>query len=215
MKGKVKMKFTTEEAEGIDSLIRRIAWSKRDTIKMNFEDVVSELWINALEIIEKKQEVDHNYIAAASFNKIVDLIRRNIRTEASCYNNEELDRCISIDTLNDSPSVRHQSSGSGNNVYTYCSNSSHMGRIEETVETLDILSLFDKDSKEYKFTKAWMELLGIIETKDVSSFPETCAYDRYVAVTILGYASSSSNGYARLRNKVREILRQNGYSNKA
>ena len=81
---------------------------------------------------------------------------------------------------------------------------------ESKQETLSILDLFEDGSKEKALVKAWMTILGIIDCDDPESLPEK-AFDRYIAKDILGYAGSSSNGYMRLRNKVRETLIKNGY----
>lgn len=195
-----------EKTAYLDKMIRGIAWSKRNTIMMDFEDVVSELWINALEIIEKRQEVNFDYIFKACKYKIVDLVRKNIRTAYLPYDNSEFERCIPIE-------LRNECGNDGNSnqeFHSYNYSTSKPISAEGYTEVMSMLDLFTEGTKEFKLVKSWMEILGIIEAEDLQKLPDS-AYDRYIAVDILGYASSSSNGYAKLRNKVRDKLIKSGY----
>lgn len=201
--------LTKEVTEELDKMIRRIAYSKKNTIMMETEDVVAELWIKCLEIINKKGEIDYNYLASACFHGIVDLVRKSVKEEHLPYDNSEFDRCVSIDQY-------YSSSGeaSETHVYVYASTVNHkrFQKAEERMEVEEILSLFDEENeiKERIFIETWMKILGIKETEDVSDLPEK-AYDKYIAVDLLGYASSGSCGYGRLKKRVREKLIANGY----
>lgn len=201
--------LTKEVTEELDKMIRRIAYSKKNTIMMETEDVVAELWIKCLEIINKKGEIDYNYLASACFHGIVDLVRKSVKEEHLTYNNSEFDRCVSIDQY-----YSFSGEASETHVYVYASTVNHkrFQEAEERMEVEEILSLFDEENeiKERIFIETWMKILGIKETEDVSDLPEK-AYDKYIAVDLLGYASSGSCGYGRLKKRVREKLIANGY----
>lgn len=196
--------LTEEVVNELDGMLRKLAMKKiaNGHLRMEFEDVVSELWINALKIIEKTGKVDFNYISQASFYKMVDLTRYNMRREATPYDNESLSRILP-------DNVRNSELKTGKND-AYVFSTSKMENATERMEILDILNLFEKDSREYKLVEAWMRILGIIEDENYESLPSK-AFDGYIAVEILGYAGSKSSGYSRCRQKVRDILRANGY----
>jgi hypothetical protein len=200
--------LTEEEANRLDSMLHKIAYKKKDTVKMDPEDVISELWINALMTINKKKEanpnwpIDFNYLAAASFKKIVDLVRLSIRKEITSIDVSTLDR-------EDSSENASAAAVSSNHVYDLVAHQ-HIEAVDEKPELMDVLSFFEKGSREYQLVEAWMEILGIIETKNVESLPES-AFDGYIATVVLGYSGSKSSGYARIRQKVREVLVMNGY----
>jgi|GEM_PF-5231609 len=200
--------LTPEIVNSLDIMLRKLAAMKINNghLRMELEDVVSELWINALGIVERTGKVDFNYIAQASFNKMVDLTRHNIRTEATPYDNESMNHILPEELRN---SKLH--TGKDNDVYVFSTVKPES--VTDRVELLDILNLFDKDSKEYKLVEAWMRILGIIDDGNYEDLPEK-AYDGYIAVEVLGYAGSKSNGYARIRQKVRNALIEAGYYNK-
>jgi hypothetical protein len=196
--------LTENESSELDQMIRRIAFKKKNTIMMDPEDVISELWINSLMVIEKKRyadpewKLDYNYVAAACFKKIVDLVRQNIRKSSVPIDVSLLDR-----------EDNSEKAEADSHVYDLVG-SQHIDSVEESAEVRDMLSLFEENSKEYKLVKSWMEILGITEANDLSKLPES-AFDGYIATVVLGYAGSKSSGYAKIRQKVRNTLVKNGY----
>lgn len=197
--------LSEETVNALDTMLRKLASKKINNghLRMDFEDTVSELWINALKIIEKTGKVDFNYIASASFYKMVDMTRHNIRTEATPYDNETLNRVLPEDLRN---AQLHTDRKSDTYVFATCKPE----RADERLELFDILNLFEKDSKEYKLVETWMKILGIIDEGNYEELP-TRAFDGYIAVEVLGYAGSKSSGYSKLRQKVRNILTEAGY----
>lgn len=197
--------LTEEKVNEIDVMLRKLAMSRvaNGHIKMEFEDVVSELWINVLKIIEKTGKIDFNYIAKASFNKMVDLTRYSMRREDTLYDNDTMSRILP-------DYVRNSELKFGKNNDAYVFTTSKPENADERIEVLDILNLFEKDSKEYKLVEAWMKILGIIEDENYENLP-TKAFDGYIAVEVLGYSGSKSSGYSRCRQKVRNILIEAGY----
>lgn len=192
----------------LENMIQRIARSKRGSVRIDLEDLVSELWIKVLEVIEDKKEVDYGLLSQACFYRIVDIVRSNIRKEDTPYSNSEFERFV--------PDYQ-KSSKSGDADESIVFGYSSIPRqkdVEENIELEEILDLFDKENenKERKLVESWMKILGIkeIDEDEVKEMPEK-AYERYIAVNVLGYASSSSCGYARLRLKVRNKLQENGY----
>ena len=150
--------LTEEAVNNIDAMLRRLASMKikNGHLKMEFEDVVSELWINVLKTIERTGNTDLNYLASASFHKMVDLTRYNVLREATPYDNETMNRILP-EELRNSKLYTDKSND------TYVFSTTKPEKVEEKAELLDILNLFEKDSKEYKFVYAWMRILGIIE----------------------------------------------------
>lgn len=198
--------LTEENVNRIDNMLRKLANMKINGghLKMDLEDVVSELWINVLKIIEKTGNLDFNYIAKASLFKMVDLTRYNVAREATPYDTAMLERVAPEE-------FRNTSDGDTGHKYdTYVFTTCKPQSATERCDLLDILHLFKKDSNEYKFVEAWMRILGILEDVDCMELPER-AFDGYIAVQVLGYAGSKSSGYARCRQKVRDALVKAGY----
>lgn len=198
--------LTEETVNRIDLMLRKLASMKINNghLRMDFEDAVSELWINVLKIVERTGNVDLNYIASASFNKMVDLTRYNIRREATPYTNENLNQILPEEVRNS------QMVTEGRRSDAYIFSTSSYEDVSKRLELVDILNLFEEGSNEYKFVEAWMRILGILEDIDHNELPEK-AFDRYIAVDVLGYAGSNSSGYSRVRSRVRRILTEAGY----
>lgn len=204
----MKVELTQKQVTEIDTMLKKIAFANRNVItSVPLEDVVSDLWVNALGIIEKQGSVEMEYIATASKYHIVDMVRKSYRNEYLPYDPSMFGSMCSVE---DRTSSKAEDDNSGYVTYQYCSITKGFESTESRQETLSILDLFEDGSKEKALVKAWMMILGIIDCDDPESLPAK-AFDRYVAQDVLGYAGSSSNGYMRLRNKVRETLIKNGY----
>ena len=199
--------LSAETTKELDGMIRRIVYSKKNTFVSDPEDVVGELWVKCLEIINKQNKIDYNYLASACFYGIVDIVRKSVKEDHIPYDISGFDRCISVDQL-------HQTSGdSETNAYTYASvNPNRFEEAQDKIEVEEILNLFSEkgEEKEKIYVETWMQILGIKEIENVDDLPDK-AYDRYIAVEKLGYASSGSSGYGRLKKRVREKLIENGY----
>lgn len=194
---------TTKE---LDAMIKRIAYSRKDTYMMDPEDVVTECWIKCLEVIDQTKRVDYGLLSIVCFRHIVNMIRESIKKQHMPTDIRMFDRCVTQE--------QKQSMSADSNEFTtydYCS-IQRQKSVGEDLEVKEILEMFDSETeqKERKFVETWMEVLGIKESENPEKLPEK-AYDRYIAVDVLGYSSSSSCGYARLRLKVRERLIECGY----
>lgn len=201
--------LTDEVVKELDTMIRKIAMKKRNTVRIEFDDLVNELWLKALDVIEKKGEIDYNYIAKACFYGIVDIVRKNVKDESFPCPNAKFDFCIPRDQYEAKSGDKESS-----NIYDYSSiNGRRFEEAAERIELEDILNLFDPkdEEKERLYVKTWMDILGLSRNVEhPENLPEK-AYDRYIAVEILHYAGSGSGGYMKLRNRVREKLIANGY----
>ena len=202
--------LTPEVVTELDAMIHKLAYKKKDTVMIDFEDLVNTLWVKALDVIEKKGEVDFNYIARACLFGIVDIVRQNVKSNsATQYSNEFFDQCITREQFQSASADHHEG-----NVYDYSSVSQNrFHRPEEKVELEDILNLFDSEDeeKERQYIKTWMDILGFNENIENPELLPNKAYDRFIAVEILHYAGSSSGGYAKLKNRVKAKLIANGY----
>lgn len=198
--------MTEEVVNYLDTMLRKLAMKRivNGHLKAEFEDVVSELWINALKIIEDRGEVDFNYIAKASMYKMVDIVRYNVNHESTAIPEDELDRIVPEQVRNAEPSSL---GASRSKSYTYTSVKPQLA--DERVEVMAILDLFEKDSRERTYVETLMKIEGIIEVENPEELPDR-AIDSFIA-DLLGYAGCKSNGYGRLKKRVREILTINGY----
>lgn len=201
--------LTDEVVKRLDEMIHKIAWKKRNTVVIEFDELINELWLKALEVIEKKGEVDFNYIAKACFYAIVDIVRKNVKDESFPCANQTFDYCVTREQYHETSSDH-----TNNMVYEYSSvNGKRFEEATEKIELEDIINLFDPkdEEKERLYVKTWMDILGFNENVEhPENLPEK-AYDRYIAVEVLHYAGSGSGGYMKLRRKVRERLIENGY----
>lgn len=195
--------LTDEQVKELDKVIRRCVGSKKDHIRMDFEDVVSELWIMALQIIEKKGALDYNYISASCFNRMVDLARYNYRKQVDSMTEDELDLCIPSEERVRSTKTRMSSAERHSYQFSSVKNVS----VEENIELLDMLNLFEEGTRERTYLEIWFKIQGVISSEE--ELPEK-AIDGYIAEK-LGYAGSKSCGYARCRLRVREALVAAGY----
>ena len=200
--------LTDEVVTRLDEMIRKIAMRKRNTVVIEYDELVNELWVKALDVIEKRGEIDYNYIAKACFFGIVDIVRRNVKDESFPCTNQTFDQFITRDQK------QEQNGDHSSAVYTYSSiNENRFQDAEQRIIIEDILNLFNPESeqKERAYVKAWMDILGLNESIECpENLPEK-AYDRYIAVEVLHYAGSGSGGYMKLRRKVREKLADAGY----
>ena len=194
---------TTRE---LDAMIKRIAYGRKNTYIADPEDVIAECWIACLEVIEKNHSVDYGLLSIVCIRKIADIVRKSIAKEHMPTDIRMFDRCITQEQKQSMSAYSNEFT-----TYSYCS-IQRQKAVEEDLEVNEILEMFDAktEEKERKFVESWMKILGIKEAQKDEVIPDK-AYDRFIAVDVLGYAGSSSCGYARLRLKVRKKLIANGY----
>lgn len=209
MKKNVNELLTPEVTKELDSMIKKIAYKKRNTVVIEFEDLVSELWLKALSVIEKYGKVDFDLIAKACFFGIVDIVRSNVKTNATPYANQMFDYCITREQFQNTSANHHEGT-----IYEFSTiQGNRFEKAQERIEIQEILDLFDSETeeKERLYVKTWIEITGLDEDiENPEELPEK-AYERFIAVDKLGYAGSGSGGYLRLKRRVRARLIEAGY----
>jgi hypothetical protein len=192
--------LTDEEVTAIDNMLTGIAFKKKDLLKnYSVDDIVSELWVKTLEVINQHGRADMDLIASSCYKKIVDLVRLNIRHYSMPIDIKRLDYAGNEEEV-------LASGGDSENTIEFITRTPFEDpETSKDILIQDILGFFEKNSKEYKFCEIFLKISGVIESADV---PDSSAFDKYAAAQ-LGYASSSSSGYTRLRNKVRKVLEEN------
>lgn len=188
--------MTNEQVSNLIAMIGKLVNKKSHTFVADPDDVKSELLINALQIIEKKGKVDFNYIYKASCYKLVDMIRKSVRQDHISIDVSSFERFDDSDATPDGES----------RIESFILQSQFDGYDDpaENVELQEILNLFPKNSQEYAVVEAHYKLAGLIEGE--ATLDEVKKIDKYIAIEILGYKSSSSMGYTRVRRNVREAI---------
>ena len=177
-----EMVLTNEQVERINELIWKIVWKKKKAGKFvdDVEDAHAECWVAVMEAIQRKGEVDYNYLASTCFNRLVDMVRKSVKNQFSTMDVSMFER------IADSESRSNGTAKNSDSDYdTYEILTSRQERVEEHAELMGILDLFEGE------------------------VPDR-AIDNWVA-KILGYASSKSGGYAKLRDRVRNVIVAAGY----
>lgn len=181
-----------ERFEVVNDIITGISRRKADKFfnRLTSEDIAQELWIV---IIEKEKslgkELDLDLIAKICYDEINGMIRKSLRqkrankmTDASYEELEEMGYEFPIDGRSNDPAD--------------CN----------SLIIRDIINLFEVGSKERYYLEYWATSVDILNAgitgdgKYQDGFTEKDLADK------LGYASSRSGGFIRLRNKVRESV---------
>lgn len=205
--------LTNEQTLAIDEMLRKIAMKKRyqyETLssRLEFEDILQELWVKALEIIDRLQRVDMNLIAKAAYDKIVDLVRAQIRRPS-----------VGIDPS--SLEWNGDDSKDNNSEYTYlCGLEGFSSKIispDEAAESSDainrMLELFEENSKERRMLELLIKINIDIENTDPNEFADLYGYgrcDSWIAKK-LGWAGSGSSSYQKCRNRLQAKLVEAGF----
>lgn len=202
-----KFRLTDKQALEIDNLLRKIALKKYHQYRtldarLDIEDIVQELWINALEICNRKQSVEIDLIADASYRKIVDIIRREIRRPYILIDESSLD----YDREDDCSRRGFKSKEPLH---------SKIGGATELSEIHEILNLFEEGSRERKMVELFLEMFTSLEEFDnKDSFKDedksSWNYETWIAHQ-LGLAGSYSSAYNKCKNRVQAVLVRNGY----
>ena len=203
-----EMILTDEQTERLDSMIWKIVWKKKKdgSYSNDVEDMHAECWIAAMEAIQKKGELDFNYVASACMYRIVDVVRKNVRQQFTTIDIQQFDRMVDSDSRCDGMAKDSQS-----DFDTYDFVCARQEKVEEHIELMSLLDLFKdrEDPREGKYVELHMIAHGIINSNEYGEVPER-AIDNWVAKN-LGYAASKSGGYAKLRDRVRNVIVAAGY----
>lgn len=191
----MSINLTDEQVKRVDKIISGIAYRKKSIAPREYtiDDLKSELWLVALKCIEEMGSVEENLIAVKCYSKIIDLIRESKRKSL-----------FTIDSL-----VMERMGDTEDDACDYGSDfiENDAKNALEDMMIRDMLSQFKKDSNEYKFLEFMIKYYTNINIGERYEGPaKISAVDGYIS-DLLGFASSSSGGYRRVRNKVRTMVR--------
>lgn len=155
-----------------------------------FEDCKQELWLAALETIEKYGEINFSIISRAIRNRFVDLIRNSVKEID--HNNYAVD---DIDTT-----------FSDSSCYSCKNFTDEFNTIISRVDMSNALKTTTPDV--YKYVKLLMKMSGIIDNDTIGLLK-----DKDIAI-LLGYSSSSSRSYRRLKERAYYFFIKNGIIDK-
>lgn len=185
--------MTDERFKEVNSIIKGIA--KKSAYKMysrSEEDLVQDLWVKVLETEKRKgEELDPNLVARVCYDYIKDLIDYDQRRNH-----------VNIDY-----------SGTGDEE-TETSDTDFLGAIPDNGEysseimLKDLYDRFPEGSKERIFLDFWGNASGAMPNNRAVP-PTSRTQDGYTEnnlAKMLGYASQSSGGYRKFKNKMRQLI---------
>lgn len=203
-----KRKFELSDERAVNEIARMInciVAKKRDTLPKNLdrEDITQELWTNVLSVMQARAQAsgdidtynplqDMNLYAQVCYCRIIDMIRYSVNRPYIQADLSSFDRKI------------EKSNCESSNSYELLWGPRYESPDEYAIIN-DIIEMFPEGSKERKLIDMIASVNKVRENPDYIG-PETCAVDRYYSEQ-LGYASSSSSGYTRLRTKVRNAVK--------
>jgi len=186
--------ITDEEALDLDKMLRGIAYRKQNSIPNDYsiDDIVSEFWIVAMNSINGMGGIHKPLIAKACYARLVDIIRYSVRHNAG----------ISMDST-----VLERMGNTEDDDCEYGS-AFIQNDDEDALDCIcirDMLSKFKDGSSERKFLE-FMIKYHTAALEDQYEGEQITAMDGYLA-DLLGFASCSSGGYRKVRNKVRTLVK--------
>lgn len=216
-------KMTNSEALKVDSMLRKIARKKFhqfETLssRVDYEDVVQELWLKALDIFSRYPEMSfedkRKMIAKASFDKIVDIVRYEARRPSISIDPSRFDR-------EDERDSGESKSENNSKRYIDLDTRSRIDSQLDVVEVKEILDLFEEGSKQRRYIELMISYFCDLDSEffnsneDYSSMEggQSNNWNSWVARQ-LGFGGASSSGYQRIRYSVRAKLAQSGYAQK-
>ena len=186
--------FTDEEFNEIRNMLMWISSKYNGWSNLQAEDIEMELWIKTLRVIQAMGKIEMNLLARCAYNKAIDLCRqakmqktRNFPLESfEGFENDD-ESCMRVQTEDDYSSLHIK----------------------------EMLEIFEPNSREFEYVKLLTTYLGIHtpfnEDIEDCSFGET-RRELEIAKK-LGYVNDTSQGYRKLKNKVRATLIRNGFVN--
>lgn len=205
-----KIEFEGDEFDQLQNMLYWISRKYNGWSRLESEDLESELWIKAINIIKDTGEINMNLIAMSCYHYAIDICRKYKR-QAKFFPTDgfmEVGDDSSQTPIPFSLNIINKSSRdlARNNNQRYGS----------SLLIQDMLDLFDPESKEYKFIRlaALYHDIEIPENvEDGWRFEDIFTRDRYEysMAKALGFADDTSTGYRNLRGRVRDALYQNGF----
>jgi hypothetical protein len=200
------IKLSEEEFNKLDKMINGISWKYNGWSGLEQEDIAMELWIKTCEVIKYTGNINYNLIARCCYNKAIDMCRSARKTVTNSFSASEfLESCFNSD--------KDFAKDSDNGSINISRNSDFYSKTD--IE--DMIKLFDPDTKERKYIILMILYLGLDE--EIFNNPGSC-YDKlfgnermdYEIAKKLNYANDTSQGYRQLRERVRNKLRENGFT---
>ena len=177
--------FSDEEFSMLQKMLKGISSRYHGWSNLHKEDIEMELWIKALEVIKRTERMDMNLLARCAFNKALDMCRSAKTTVAnvSIYDIDYMDKKIEEEA---------------NYTRQTTDDMSYLVNIE-------ILNLFEQGTKEYEYVYTLIDYLGLVGNESKHVY-EDCRMEKAVAIR-LGYSDDTSQGYRKLKNRVRTTVR--------
>lgn len=183
-----------EEINELDKMLNGIAsryngWAGLD----KDSDIVPELWCKVMKIINKKQEVNMNYLARACYFTCIDLYDKTKRNNDRNFSAEPSLFDTLLDESNDRVGFKASANTKPNTVEDYT---------EPLV--IELLNLFPKGTKERTYVEMNIQWTGMSggSTDDIQFKGK-----EYKTAIACGYASDTSSGYRSMVSRIRTAIK--------
>lgn len=193
-----KVVLSDKEFSDLDKMLNGIAWKYNGWSGLQQEDIYMELWIKALEVIKSMGKIEMNLLAMCSYNRAIDLCRSAKKQNERYFNASDL-----LEVFGNTDEA-----GSGQ-TFSCCTEDDH-----SSINIQDMINLFDPGTKERKYIILVALYLGLDESVYGESKSKMLFGNDRMELELahlLGYVNDTSNGYRRLRGRVREKLVEQGF----
>jgi len=185
--------LSDEDYLALSDMLNGIAWRYNGWSGLLAEDIEMELWIKTIEVIrEMDGRVELNYIARCCYYRTIDMCRyAKTRNIEHSFDPSIIEMCTTdTEVVTDIDILSRPEMDD----YSF-------------MVLLDLTRLFPVDSKENKYLQLIAMYAGMREVDDESFLKELC--DERMELVIakrLGYADDTSNGYRKMRTRVRQVV---------
>ena len=191
--------LTEEEYKSVERVINGISIKRDNWLHLNREDVKSELWIKAMEVILRTNQINLSVIARSCWNRINDICRiTKKRNEKVVLSSEWLEKIETEDEVNE-----QKLSVEDDNMSKLV--------IDE------LLEIFPKDSLERRYITLMIFQTGLDEYLSPEELEEYQAIEEsfdirykrkkeYKIARALGFMTDTNSNYRKLKQSVKETL---------
>ena len=174
----------------IQGIARRCAYKFKSK---SADDLAQDLWVT---VLTKERnlgaDLDLDLIARICYDAVTDMVRYELRGKRSCGIDASFERLEEQDTEMEYLQSR-----------MYPDPADCTGMILR-----DLINSLPKDSKERKFIEYFGNGAGFLDTGIVGDGVQKGGYTEKDLALKLGYASSCSSGFTKLRYKVRKLIKE-------
>lgn len=203
--GKVK-ELTPEQFKRLNKIVNGIAAKRNGWLQMPKEEVIGELWVKSYEVIGRCGDFNPSVVARSLWNRLNDIFRLGKRVrDKTVLSSEWIEKVETEEKDSQSLSIEDDNTSG---LYIQ-----------------DMMNLFEKDSEELKYLKALMFQIGLDEyllKEDIDHLKE---FENKILeenerlkqrketkiARYMGFKTDSAVGYRTIKEKVRQILIDNGY----